>query len=212
MKKTIFIFCFVFVLLFPLIGNTETNNDNSNISIDKIKIKLSEKELIIYKTQVNNIVQEVLYDLKPGTLKNKKLSEEEMAENQKKFMKNIYSSNTNMLKYYTEVYEKIYKRLFKEIKVKDKFFLSWHKKFIDGFKDSFMISQDVYKLLLKNKNLNNILEDKEIGERIYKNAHFHHKLNEEFENIVNKVIRDPEKIKIFLRDFPPYMYIEQTWK
>ena len=185
--------------------------------IDSSAFALSKEELLAYRGSVKDIMEESMLRLKPGTLKNEKMSQEEKQKLTVALIKSTGAySDTKLydtLTYYSMIFRECAIRLENEVDVHDLVLLEWHKKLVAGYKDSGVISEYTLKQMRTpdNAGFEIALSDKLLMKRIRDNQTYHHNIQNELDNLIRSILPGDPEVQRLSRELTG-LYVETTWK
>ncbi len=176
-------------------------------------------ELLNYHINVKNIVEENMFQLAPGSLKNGPLSPEEHQKRTMELMKTVGDTGSrrwalDALTFYAAFFKKCAERLATEVTLRDDSLAAWNKKLIAGYQDSYEITRLTLNLLetLDMTGLNRALQkNNDITKRIRENQTYHQDIQVELDKLIKAQIPSDMQVQRLARELAG-MYVETTWK
>jgi hypothetical protein len=176
-------------------------------------------ELINYHANVKNIVEENMFQLAPGSLKNGPLSPEENQKRTMELMKTVGDTASrkwalDALTFYSGFFKKCAERLATEVTLRDDSLAAWNKKLIAGYQDSYEVTRLALSLLETpdmtglNKAL---LTNNDLTKRIRDNQTYHRNIQSELDRLIKAQIPSDMQVQRLARELAG-MYVETTWK
>ncbi len=180
---------------------------------------LTKDELISYHAKVKNIVEENMYHLAPGSLKNGPLRPEEQQKRTMELMKAVgdASSGTwaqDALTFYSGFFKKCAERLAAEVTLRDASLAAWNKKLIAGYQDSYEVTRLALSLLETPDmaGLNKVLlKNNDLARRIRDNQTYHRNIQAELDRLIKAQIPSDMQVQSLAQELSG-LYVETTWK
>ncbi len=179
----------------------------------------TKEELISYHANVKNIVEENMYQLAPGALRNGPLKPEEQQKRTMELMKAVGNAASktwalDALTFYSGFFKKCAERLAAEVTPKDVGLAAWNKKLIAGYQDSYEVTRLALGLLETPDmtGLNRaLLKNNDLTKRIRDNQTYHQDMQTELGRLTKAQIPSDTQAQELARELAG-IYVETTWK